>query len=87
MRRCALVERLESRQMLAGDVGFLDSLPTAEEARFGNIVMTVEGREACLAFKATGGGEGEGTLGGEGEPSGAQAAPSVDLSSAIVQQP
>lgn len=79
-RRKVLVERLESRQLLAGDVEFIDSLPSAEEARFGSPVVTQEGREACLAFIAA-----AGTAEGEALPGPPEAPGPVDLSAAIVQ--
>jgi hypothetical protein len=85
LTRLAKMESLEPRQLLAGDSGFLGSLPTAQEARFGALAMTSEGREVCLAFKAETQAEGEavGTLGF----SAASAATDVDISAAISAQP
>ncbi|MCA9137551.1 MAG: FG-GAP repeat protein [Planctomycetales bacterium] len=83
-RRRVLVEQLESRQLLASDglttdLGFVDSLPTAEEAQFGNVVLTDQGREVCLAFMATGLAEGEDPVESLNDPG------PVDLSAVIVQ--
>ncbi|MCO8124697.1 FG-GAP-like repeat-containing protein [Stieleria sp. TO1_6] len=81
-RRRVLLERLETRQLLAGDMTFADSLPTAEEAEYGNAVLTEDGRAACLAFKATSLAEGELPAGDPEEAPG-----DVDLSVSIVQPP
>lgn len=81
-RRRVLVEQLETRRLLAGDVEFVDSLPTAAEARFGEVVLTSEGRTACLAFKASTAGEGE-SIPAPPEEAGV----SVDLSAVITDQP
>ena len=84
-RRRVLVELLESRQLLAGDVGTVDALPTAEEAQFGALVLTPEGREVCLAFTTTSAAEGEGVA---PPPAAPPAAPGpVDLTAAISNQP
>ncbi|WP_197455849.1 beta strand repeat-containing protein [Stieleria neptunia] len=76
-----MVEQLESRQLLAGDTAFADALPTAEQAQFGNTVLTQEGREVCLAFKSTGLAE------GELAPPPLEADGDVDLSVLILNQP
>ncbi len=75
------VEQLESRQLLAGDAGFIDALPTAEEAQFGSPVLTDQGRQACLAFKSSGLAE------GELAPPPPAAPGDVDLSAVITNQP
>lgn len=78
-RRRVLVEQLESRQLLAADVGFVNSLPTAVEAQFGDVVLNDEGREVCLAFMAVGTAEGEDPIESLDDPG------PVDLSAMIVQ--
>ncbi|WP_436714749.1 integrin alpha [Roseiconus lacunae] len=84
-KRKVIVESLEGRQLLAADTGFIDSLPTAAEANFGEVVVTEEGREACLAFRAVGAPEGEEV--GAGILASPPVAGNVDVSAAIVQQP
>lgn len=84
-KRKVIVESLEGRQLLAADTGFIDSLPTAAEANFGEVVVTEEGREACLAFRAVGAPEGEEVA--AGILASPPVAGNVDVSAAIVQQP
>ena len=89
-RRRTRLERLESRRLLAGDLGFVDSLPTADAANFGAIVTTEDGRDACPAFKATNGGEGESVLAASSLESGGTietVAGNVDVSATITNQP
>jgi hypothetical protein len=63
-------------------MGFLDSLPTAEEAQFGSTVLTADGRKVCLAFAVSGAAQGEGF-----DPGPPQAPGNADLSSSISDQP
>ena len=80
--RRTLLEQLESRQLLAADASFVDSLPSAIEANFGDSVISDQGREVCLAFRSESSQlEGEQIVGGAL----AEAPGPVDLSAAIVQ--
>lgn len=68
-----LFERLESRHLLAADLGF----PTAQEASFGALTTNQQGAEICLAF----------SMQAEGEEVLAEAGASVDVSAVISNQP
>ncbi|OYP29456.1 beta strand repeat-containing protein [Rhodopirellula sp. MGV] len=56
------IQTLESRSMLAADADFLQQLPTAEQAKFGEVIVTDDGRSACPAFRAMSSGESEGQM-------------------------
>lgn len=79
-RRRNLIESLELRQLLAGDTGFPQTLPTADEVSFGQVVINEQGREICPAFQSNSIAAGDG---GEGEQP--LEAGSVDVTAAIVQ--
>ena len=93
-RRRRLAERLESRNLLAGDFlsgggGFADSLPTADQVSVGETVVNDQGREICLAFRSMGSGEGEGVDSGSDDGSSTMSSSStgIDIAASIANQP
>lgn len=71
--RRSLFQRLESRHLLAADVG----VPTAQDANFGALTTNDQGAEICLAF----------SMQAEGEEVLAEAGATVDVSAVISNQP
>lgn len=77
-RRRVFAELLESRRLLAADTSFLDTLPTAEEALFGQVTINEQGREICPAFTLL-------TASTTAEGESPVQAGAVDVTAAIVQ--